>query len=133
MKRLIRRAIFASMWSAARKPFTSAAILTSKSVGSKAVIRATPETPSRRFRQYVSKSLPIGMTAPSPVTTARRAGSALGGTGEVLRERVVSVRVAASGGIGRHRWRSLARSGGETASIVGRESASPRALAQSPS
>src|SRR5665811_663486 len=88
MKRLIRRAIFASMWSAARKPFTSAAILTSKSVGSKAVIRATPETPSRRFRQYVSKSLPIGMTAPRPVTTARRAGSALGGTGEVLRERV---------------------------------------------
>ena len=51
MKRLIRRAILASMWSAARKSLTSAAILTSKSAGSKAVILLTPETPSRRFRQ----------------------------------------------------------------------------------
>ena len=50
-KRLIRRAILASMWSAARNPFTSAAILTSNSDGSNAVIRATPETPSRRLRQ----------------------------------------------------------------------------------
>jgi hypothetical protein len=31
-----------------------------------------PVTALRRFDQYVSKSLPIGMTAPRPVTTARR-------------------------------------------------------------
>src|SRR6478672_10822500 len=37
-----------------------------------------PVTPAWRFDQYVGKSFPIGMTAPMPVITARRAGSRSG-------------------------------------------------------
>ena len=45
-----------------------------------------PVTPATRFDQYVGKSFPIGMTAPRPVTTARRAGSS-SGTDDHLRKR----------------------------------------------
>ena len=75
MKRLIRLAILRSMTVFGSKSRTSAAIRTSNSEASNAVIRRVPVTPSWRFRQYVSKSLPMGMTAPRPVTTARRARS----------------------------------------------------------
>ena len=78
MNRLIRRAIFGSMADVGSKSRTSAAIWTSKPVGSKLWIRRVPVTPATRFDQYVGKSLPIGMTAPRPVTTARRAGSSSG-------------------------------------------------------
>jgi hypothetical protein len=78
MNRLIRRAILGSMTDAGLKPSTSAAICTSKPVTSKPWIRRVPVTPATRFDQYVGKSFPIGMIAPRPVTTARRAGSSSG-------------------------------------------------------
>src|SRR6185369_7119527 len=79
MKRLIRRAIFASITVVGSKSRTSAAIRTSNADASKLLTSRVPVTPATRFDQYVSKSLPIGMIAPSPVTTARRAGSCSGG------------------------------------------------------
>ena len=75
MKRLIRRAILASMTVDGSKSTTSAAIRTSWAEASKCVVGRVPVTPAIRFDQYVGKSLPIGMIAPSPVMTARRAGS----------------------------------------------------------
>ncbi len=78
MKRLIRRAIFGSIATVGSKSRTSAAIWTSNADGSKLRMRRVPVTPATRFDQYVGKSLPIGMTAPRPVTTARRAGSCSG-------------------------------------------------------
>src|SRR5260370_29873355 len=54
------------------KPFTSAAILVSNPVVSKRVIRPTPETPSIMFDQTVSRSVPIGVMKPMPVTATRR-------------------------------------------------------------
>ena len=78
MNRLIRRAILASIATVGSKSRTSAAMRTSKPVGSKLEIVRVPVTPATRFDQYVGKSLPIGMTAPRPVTTARRAGSCSG-------------------------------------------------------
>src|ERR1019366_633283 len=81
MKRLIRRAILASIATVGSKSRTSAAIFTSKLAGSKDRIRRVPETPATRLPQYVGKSPPLGITAPRPVITARRAGSELGGTG----------------------------------------------------
>ena len=80
MKRLIRRAILRSIATAGSKSLTSAAIRTSKPVASNDVIGPAPDTPSVRLAQNVAASLPIGVTAPRPVTTARRAGSSLGGT-----------------------------------------------------
>jgi hypothetical protein len=50
-KRLIRRAIFGSMAAAGSNPRTSAAIWTSKPVGSKLWIRRVPVTPATRFDQ----------------------------------------------------------------------------------
>src|SRR6267143_6346888 len=66
------RAVLRSMYSSALKPLTSPAILVSKLVVSKWVIRPIPETPSTRFDQTVSTSLPIGVMKPMPVTATRR-------------------------------------------------------------
>src|ERR1035437_6494544 len=63
----------------------------------------------------------MGMTAPMPVTTARRAGSALGGTGEVLRERAVAARVVRRRGTLRDGWAGVRW---RAASIVGVEAGS---------
>src|SRR5439155_10901644 len=65
------RAVFRSMYSSALKPLTSAAILVSKLVVSKRVMRPTPETPSIMFDQTVSMSFPIGVMKPMPVTATR--------------------------------------------------------------
>ena len=78
MNRVIRRAILGSMAFVGSKTRTSAAICTSKLDGSKLWIRRVPVLPATRFAQYVGKSFPMGMTAPMPVTTARRAGSSSG-------------------------------------------------------
>src|SRR5258706_6910688 len=78
MKRVIRRAILTSMTVDGSKPRTSAAIRTSNADASNPWMIRVPVTPATRFDQYVGKSLPIGMTAPRPVTTARRAGSISG-------------------------------------------------------
>src|SRR6267143_6074364 len=66
------RAVLRSMYSSALKPLTSPAILVSKLVVSKCVIRPTPETPSTMFDQTVSTSLPMGVMKPMPVTATRR-------------------------------------------------------------
>src|SRR6059036_3991371 len=66
------RAVLRSMYSSGLKVLTSAAILVSKFVVSKRVIRPTPETPSTRLDQTVSRSFPIGVTKPRPVTATRR-------------------------------------------------------------
>src|SRR5688572_23408527 len=50
---------------------TSAAIWTGRFEASNRVIRPTPETPAVRLRQKSETLLPIGVTAPSPVTTTR--------------------------------------------------------------
>src|SRR5213082_3440625 len=66
------RAVLRSMYSSGLKPLTSAAILVSKLVVSKGVMRPTPETRSIMFDQTVSMSLPMGVTKPIPVTSTRR-------------------------------------------------------------
>src|SRR5215469_4911200 len=66
------RAVFLSIQSSALKPLISPAILVSKSVVSKRVIWPMPETPSTMFDQTVSRSLPIGVMKPIPVTATRR-------------------------------------------------------------
>src|SRR2546426_3591092 len=60
------------MYSSGLKPLTSPAILVSKLVVSKWVMRPMPETPSTMFDQTVSRSLPIGVMKPMPVTATRR-------------------------------------------------------------
>src|SRR5688500_9447589 len=77
--RLMRRACLKSIQSFGSNPLISAAMRTSSPVGSNWLIVATPETPATRLAQKVGTSLPMGVTAPSPVTTARRAGSRGGG------------------------------------------------------
>src|SRR5258708_5087717 len=66
------RALLRSLYSSGLKPLTSPAILQSKIVVSKWVIRPIPETPSIRFDQTVSTSFPIGVMKPMPVTATRR-------------------------------------------------------------
>src|SRR5438128_9136485 len=66
------RAVLRSMYSSGLKPLTSAAILVSKFVVSKRVMRPTPETPSTMFDHTVSMSFPIGVMKPMPVTATRR-------------------------------------------------------------
>src|SRR5450759_2159899 len=66
------RAVLRSMYSSGLNPLTSPAILQSKIVVSKCVIRPIPETPSIRFDQTVSTSFPIGVMKPMPVTATRR-------------------------------------------------------------
>ena len=78
MNRLIRLAILRSIVASASKPLTSAAIFTSCAVVSNVVIGPPPGVPAYRFERNVSASLPIGVTAPMPVTTARRVASGLG-------------------------------------------------------
>src|SRR2546427_10762918 len=60
------------MYSSALKPLTSPAILVSKFVVSKWVMRPMPETPSTRFDHTASTSLPIGVMKPMPVPATRR-------------------------------------------------------------
>src|SRR5450759_478015 len=66
------RAVLRSMYSSGLNPLTSPAILQSKMVVSKCVIRPTPETPSTMFDHTVSRSFPIGVIKPMPVTATRR-------------------------------------------------------------
>src|SRR5229473_4449320 len=66
------RAVLRSMYSSGLNPLTSPAILQSKIVVSKCVIRPIPETPSIKFDQTVSTSFPIGVMKPMPVTATRR-------------------------------------------------------------
>ncbi len=82
MKRLIRRAILGSIPMPGSKPFTSAAMRTSKPVASKWAIGATPEMPALRLR-------PVRLE----VVAVRHDGSEAGDDG-------------AAGGIsaGRHAW-----------------------------
>src|SRR5215472_3463731 len=60
------------MYCSGSKSLTSAAILVEYSLVSKWVIGPTPETPSTRLDQTVSRSFPIGVTKPRPVTATRR-------------------------------------------------------------
>src|SRR5258708_20789696 len=66
------RAVFLSMYSSGLKPLTSAAILVSKRLVWKRVMRPTPDTPSTMFDHTVSRSLPMGVMKPIPVTATRR-------------------------------------------------------------
>src|SRR5260370_13223729 len=66
------RAVLRSMYSSGLKPLPSPAMLQSKIVVSKCVIRPIPETPSIMFDQTVSTSFPIGVMKPMPVTATRR-------------------------------------------------------------
>src|SRR5688500_3230657 len=75
----MRRACLKSIQSFGSNPLISAAMRTSSPAGSNWVIGPTPDTPATRLAQKVGTSLPMGVTAPSPVTTARRAGSRGGG------------------------------------------------------
>src|SRR4029078_179353 len=86
MKRVIRRAIFGSIAFVGSKSRTSAAIRTSKSDASKPWMSRGPVTPATRCAKEVGRSLPVGMTQPRPVTTARRDGSVSGKKG-YLRDR----------------------------------------------
>src|SRR5450759_2309142 len=80
MKRLMRRAILRSMPTVGSKSLTCAAIRTSRPEGSNVLMVVTPEAPARRFSQKAVAVLPIGVTAPRPVTTTRLARSLLGTT-----------------------------------------------------
>jgi hypothetical protein len=53
------------------KSFTSAAIRTAWPFGSYERTKSIPLRPSTAARQVAGASLPIGVTAPSPVTTTR--------------------------------------------------------------
>src|ERR1700730_10983301 len=66
------RAGLRSIYFSGVKPLTSPAILQSKIVVLKCVIRPIPETPSIMFDQTVSTSFPIGVMKPMPVTATRR-------------------------------------------------------------
>src|SRR3990172_2142937 len=72
MKVSIFRASFFSTQLRGSKPFTSAAIWQSIPAGSNLVIRPAPDTPPLRAAQKASIPMPMGETAPSPVTTTRR-------------------------------------------------------------
>src|ERR1035437_409203 len=80
MKRLMRRAILRSIPTVGSKSLTCAAMRTSRPEGSNVLIVLTPEAPARRFSQKAVAVLPIGVTAPRPVTTTRRARFSLGTT-----------------------------------------------------
>src|SRR5690606_4424889 len=60
---------FLSKWFNGSKPFTSQANFVLKFEASKRVIGAAPLLPFTRFSQYSFVLLPIGVTAPNPVTT----------------------------------------------------------------
>src|SRR5215475_9857785 len=53
-------------------PCTSPAICTGISLGSKCEIRRTPEVPARMAFANASRPIPLGLTAPIPVTTTLR-------------------------------------------------------------
>ena len=59
------------------KSFTSAAIRTGNSLGSKARMKSTPLSPASAARHVARASFPIGVTAPSPVTTTRLISTSL--------------------------------------------------------
>src|SRR6266436_4825554 len=66
------RAVLRSMYSSGLKPLTSAAILVSKPLVSNRVIGPMPDEPSTMFDHTVSRSLPMGVMKPMPVTATRR-------------------------------------------------------------
>ena len=66
------RASLAEMTVVGSKPLTSAAIRTGKPSVSNAPMKSTPLRPLRAASQDEGTSFPIGVTAPSPVTTTRR-------------------------------------------------------------
>src|SRR5689334_6959053 len=72
MKRSMRRASFGDIYGETSKPFTSPAIWLARREGSKRVMRVMPDLPARQFCQASATVLPIGQTAPSPVTTTLR-------------------------------------------------------------
>ena len=59
------------------KSFTSAAIRTGNPLASNARMKSTPLSPATAERHVVRASLPIGVTAPSPVTTTLRINGTL--------------------------------------------------------
>src|ERR1041385_3241982 len=67
----------------ASKPFTSQPNLVAKSVTSNCVIGAAPLLPASKDAHVVSRSLPIGVTRPMPVTTTRRMGISYRGLSRV--------------------------------------------------
>ena len=70
------RASFADAAVSGSNPLTSAAIRTGKPLASKWLMKSTPLSPARAARHVDGTSLPIGVTAPSPVTATRRTGAA---------------------------------------------------------
>jgi hypothetical protein len=65
------RASFGEATWVGSKSFTSAAIRTENSLASKARMKSMPLSPATAARQVDGASAPIGVTAPSPVTTTR--------------------------------------------------------------
>ena len=63
------RTSFGEATALASKSFTSAAIRTGNSLASKARIQSIPLSPASAARHVARASFPIGVTAPSPVTT----------------------------------------------------------------
>ena len=78
MKRLMRRAILRSMAIVGIEVLDLGRDAHVEAGRVERVIGATPLTPATRLCQKVGWSLPMGVTAPRPVTTARRARSELG-------------------------------------------------------
>ena len=72
VKRSMRRASLRPISCSGFHSLTSPAMRVMKSLASKAVIGAMPDSPAIRRFQKSSRVLPIGVTAPSPVTTTRR-------------------------------------------------------------
>jgi len=70
--RSMRRASFLSMWFSGCQSLISAAIRVGYSDVSNDSIRLTPDFPSSKFFQNVSRSVPRDETTPIPVTTMRR-------------------------------------------------------------
>ena len=66
------RTSFGDATAVASKSFTSAAIRTGKPLASNERMKSTPLSPATAARHVDGASLPIGVTAPSPVTTTLR-------------------------------------------------------------
>ena len=64
-----RRASFGAATWVGSKSFTSAAIRTGNSLASKERMKSMPLSPATAARHVDGASAPIGVTAPSPVTT----------------------------------------------------------------
>ena len=68
----IRRASLRPTTASASKPLSSAANVVAKADGSKCVIGAAPLRPAIMASQNSGTVAPMGVSAPSPVTTTRR-------------------------------------------------------------